>query len=133
MSHISKVETQLKDMATLIKALRNLGYEMEEARAGEKLTLKGWNGETLEADLAIKLEGPYAIGVNRTKEGLELSADWWGVETYTDRKQEAILAEIQRQYAYETVLDKITAGGYSVVTEEQDNRENLHIVVRRWV
>ncbi|MBN2627502.1 MAG: DUF1257 domain-containing protein [Spirochaetales bacterium] len=133
MSHISKVETRLKDMQTLVRALSHLGYETEEAREGVKLTLEGWNGETLEADLVIRLEGPFSIGVNRREEGLELSADWWGVETYTDRKQDEILGEIQKQYAYETVMDKISAGGYSVVTEEQDSGENLHIVVRRWI
>ncbi|MDC7220323.1 MAG: DUF1257 domain-containing protein [Spirochaetales bacterium] len=133
MSHISKVETKLQDMNTLVKALHTLGYETEEALEGEKLCIKGWNEETIDADLEIKLQGPYGIAVNRTEEGLELSSDWWGVETYTERKQDEILSEIQKQYAYETVMDKIQAGGYSVVNEEEDNKENLHIVVRRWV
>ena len=127
------METQLKDLNILQKALRSLGYETRDAVEGEKLRIKGWNDESLEADMEIKLEGPYSIGVNRTARGLELSSDWWGVETYTERKQEEILSEIQKQYAYETVMDKIQAGGYSVVNEEQDDKENLHIVVRRWV
>jgi hypothetical protein len=133
MSHISKVETKLKDMTTLIKALHTLGYETEKAKEGEKLSIKGWNDETIEADLEIKLVGPYGIAVNQSEQGLELSSDWWGVETYTERKQDEILGEIQKQYAYETVMDKVRAGGYSLVNEEEDNKENLHIVVRRWV
>ena len=133
MSHISKVETQLKDMAILQKTLTSLGYEYECAKENQKIQVKAYNKDTIDADMEIKILGPYGIAVNRTKNGLELSADWWEVETYTERKQEDFLSEIQKQYAYETVMDKIKADGYSIVTENQDQEENLHIVVRRWV
>ncbi len=120
-------------MTLLQKALTALGYEFQCAEGTQKLQVKAWDKETIEADMEIKLEGPYGIAVNRTEEGIELSADWWGVETYTQRKQKEILEEINKQYAYETVMDKIQSDGYTVVTEEQDSKENLHIVVRRWV
>lgn len=133
MSHITKVETQLQDMALLQKALNSLGYEYRMAEEGQSLEVRGWNCESIDAEMEILLEGPYGIAVNRTGNGLELSSDWWGVETYTERKQDELLGEIQKQYAYETVMDKVQSSGYTIVTEEQDSRENLHIVVRRWV
>jgi len=133
MSHVTKVETQLKDVVMLKKALLSLGYTFSEASAGVKREVKAWEDQTIEADLEIKLEGPYGIAVNRTEKGLEIAADWWAVETYAGRKQEQILSEINKQYAYETVMDKMSAGGYSLVQEEQEEKENIHLVVRRWV
>ncbi len=133
MSHITTVETKIQDMTLLQKALTALGYEFQSAEGSQKLQVKAWDKNIIEADMEIKLEGPYGIAVNQTEEGIELSADWWAVETYTERKQKEILEEINKQYAYETVMDKIHSDGYTVVTEEQDSKENLHIVVRRWV
>ena len=43
-----------------------------------------------------------------------------------------ILNKITRQYAYETVLDKIHGLGYSVIDETQDLQQNLKLTVRRW-
>ena len=133
MSHITTVETKIQDMTLLQKALTALGYEFQSAEGSQKLQVKAWDKNIIEADMEIKLEGPYGIAVNQTEEGIELSADWWAVETYTERKQKEILEEINKQYAYETVMDKIHSDGYTVVIEEQDSKENLHIVVRRWV
>lgn len=133
MSHITTVETKIQDMVLLQKALTSLGYDFLEAQGETKLQVKAWDKNIIQADLEIKLEGPYGIAVNQTEEGIELSADWWAVETYTERSREEILSEINKQYAYETVMDKIHSDGFSIVTEEEDNKENLHIVVRRWV
>jgi hypothetical protein len=133
MSHITTVETKIQDISLLQKALTALGHEFEVAQETQKLQVRAWDKNVIEADMEIKLEGPYGIAVTQTEEGVELSADWWAVETYTERKQEDIMAEINKQYAYETVMDKISSDGYSVVMEEEDNKESLHIVVRRWV
>ncbi len=133
MSHITKVETKLKELGILQKALKALGYEYRCAEENSSLVVNGWNGEEIEADMEICLEGPYGIAVHVSDQGLELSADWWGVETYTEKNQTDFLTEIQKQYAYETVLDKVREGGYSIVSEEQDSKESLHIVLRRWV
>jgi hypothetical protein len=133
MSHITKVETKIKDMLLLQKTLDTLGYQFKCAEAGTKLQVQAWENDQIDADLEIMIDGHFGIAVNETENGLEFSADWWGVEMYTEKKQEEILKELHKQYAYETVMDKVQASGYSLVTEEQDSKENLHIVVRRWV
>ncbi len=40
--------------------------------------------------------------------------------------------KITRQYAYETIIDKVKNMGYSVVQEEEDTKNNIHLTVRRW-
>lgn len=40
--------------------------------------------------------------------------------------------KITRQYAYETIMDKVKDLGYTVVQEEEDSKKNVHLTVRRW-
>jgi hypothetical protein len=134
MSHISKIETKIKDLANLKTALRALGIQYAEAEEGQKLTLKGYGKNELITDciMEIKTGSAYSIGVRQSEKGYEIAADWWAIETFTGQKQEDIMNRITRQYAYETVMDKIKNMGYNIVQEEQDVRENLRITVRRW-
>lgn len=134
MSHIAKIDTKIKDLANLKKALTALGIEFTEAQEGQTLTLKGYGKNEIIEDciMEIKTGSSYSVGVRKKEKGYEIAADWWAIETFTGQKQEDIMNRITRQYAYETVMDKIRGMGYSVVEEEQDARENLRITVRRW-
>ena len=71
-------------------------------------------------------------GFLKACENYEFVADWWAIETFTGQKQEDFLNKITRQYAYETVLDKVKDMGYSIVEETQDLQQNLRLTVRRW-
>jgi hypothetical protein len=105
-----------------------------EANEGETLTLKGYGKNEVIQDciMEIKTGSSYSIGLRKKGKGYELAADWWAIETFTGQKQEDIINKITRQYAYETIMDKIHGMGYSVINEEQDSKENLRITVRRW-
>ena len=134
MSHIAKVDTKIKDLVYLKKALTTLGIQFVEAKEGETLTLKGYGKNEIITDciMEIKTESSYSIGIRRNEKGYEVAADWWAIETFTEQKQEDIMNRITRQYAYETIMDKVKGMGYSIVQEEQDTKENLRITVRRW-
>ncbi|QQO09002.1 DUF1257 domain-containing protein [Breznakiella homolactica] len=134
MSHIAKVDTQIKDLAMLKQALTVLGIQYNEAEQGQTITLKGYGKNEIIEDciMEIKTGSSYSIGIRQKDKGYEVAADWWAIETFTGQKQEEIMNRITRQYAYETVMDKIRGMGYSVVQEEQDTKENLRITVRRW-
>ena len=134
MSHIAKIDTKIKDLAFLKKALRTLDIQFEEAREGETLTVKGYSKtETIpNCMMEIKTGSSYGIGIRRQEKGYEVVADWWAIETFTGQKQEDIMNRITKQYAYETIMDKVKGMGYSIVQEEQDAKENLRITVRRW-
>jgi hypothetical protein len=134
MSHIAKIDTKIKDLVNLKKALTALNIQFVEAAAGQTLTLKGYGKNEIITNciMEIKTGSSYSIGIRKKEQGYEVAADWWAIETFTGQRQEDIMNRITRQYAYETVMDKIKAMGYSVVQEEQDAKENLRISVRRW-
>jgi hypothetical protein len=135
MSHIAHIETQIKDLGHLKKALDTLGMEYEFAPEEETFTLQGFSkNETIGGCIIeIKTGSAYSVGIRRTENGYEAVADWWAVETFTGKKQTDILNRITRQYAYETIMDKVRAMGYSVVSEDEDVHENIRISVRKWV
>jgi hypothetical protein len=134
MSHIAKIDTKFKDLTYLKKALKALNIQFVDAMEGETLTLKGYGKNEVINDciMEIKTGSSYSIGIRKKEKGYEVAADWWAIETFTGQKQDDIMNKITRQYAYETIMDKIKGMGYSVVQEEQDVKENLRITVRRW-
>lgn len=134
MSHISKIETKIKDLRFLKKALDALSIKYVEAEENSTLTLTGYGkGEEIEGCIfEIKTGSKYSLGLRKVGENYEFVADWWAIETFTGQKQEDLLNKITRQYAYETVLDKVKNMGYSVVDETQDLQQNLRLTVRRW-
>jgi len=134
MSHIAKIDTKIKDLTFLKKALQSLNFQFTQAREEETLTLKGYGKNEIITDciMEIKTGSQYSIGIRKKEKGYEVAADWWAIETFTGQKQEDLMNKITRQYAYETIMDKIKGMGYSVVQEEQDAKENVRITVRRW-
>jgi len=134
MSHITRIDTKISDLSFLKKALRALSIQFVEAGEEETLTLKGYGKNEVIADcvMEIKTGSSYSVGIRKKEKGYEVAADWWAIETFTGQKQEDIMNKITRQYAYETIMDKIKGMGYTVIQEEQDTKENLRITVRRW-
>lgn len=134
MSHISKIETKIKDLIFLKKALDALNIEYHEASEGQMLTLQGYGKDEQieECIFEIKTGSKYSIGLKRINDNYEFVADWWAIETFTGKKQDEILNKINRQYAYETIIDKVRDMGYSIVQEEEDIKNNIHLTVRRW-
>ncbi len=132
MSHFTKVKTKIKDLNMLKQALKALGLTFEEAENDQKVIVKGWEKNNIEADMSINPGCSYGIAVTKVNEEYELNADWWAIETYTGKTQQELLNKIEKQYAYETIMDKIKKQGYSVVTEEE-SKEQIKLVVRRWI
>lgn len=134
MSHISKIETKIKDLIFLKKALDALNIEYHEASEGQMLTLQGYGKDEQieECIFEIKTGSKYSIGLKRINDNYEFVADWWAIETFTGKKQDEILNKINRQYAYETIIDKVRDMGYSIVQEEEDIKNNIHLTARRW-
>ncbi len=134
MSHISKIDTKIKNLIFLKKALDSLEMKYQEAAEGEKLALQGYEKDEVIEDciFEIKTGSKYGIGIKEIDGNYELVADWWAVETFTGLKQDEIINKIHRQYAYETIKDKVKDLGYSIVEENEDTKNNIHLTVRRW-
>ena len=134
MSHLTKVKSQITDLTLLKQTLDDLEIQYLEAAQGETLEIRGWNKEKTNAQLVLKTGGPYDVGVvvNEVDKTFEFVADWWGVETYTEMTEKQYVNKISQKYAYNNVMEKVRSKGYSVVEEKNDQKQNIHVVLRKW-
>lgn len=126
MSHFTQVATKLANRETLLRALRELGYEVEEAAL-----IRGYRGQETKADIAIRLKRGYDVGLCLNSDGTySFIADWFGVEGVT---QEQFINNVQRQYALATVMDQASRRGFNLVEQQKGEDGSIKIVVRRWI
>lgn len=135
MSHVSKIDTKIQNLVYLKKALEALGIQYTESKENLLLTVKGYgkNENIEDCVMEIKTGCQYGVGIRKNGNRYEVVADWWAVETFTGQTQESFLNKLTRQYAYETVMDKIKDMGYSIVQQDCDTKDMTRITVRRWV
>jgi len=123
MSHFSRIKTKLVEKEFLIKALKDLKYEVEEG----DLELKGFAGELTRVELRIPLRLSGDIGFRLGPEGYEIIADWWGVRGV---KQADFTHALTQRYAYHVTRAKLEAQGFTLV-EEQEEKNQIRLVLRR--
>jgi len=125
MSHISKIELEVKDLNVLSQACTRLGLELIRDRKQFK-----WYGKNAACDHVIKVPGAeYEIGVVYEKRRYELNCDFYdrGIEKVIGR-QGGLLKQ-----AYAVVKTKIEARkkGYSVLEKRTDAGVRLHIRINQ--
>jgi hypothetical protein len=133
-SHFTKVATRINDLEALRIALDKLGKKYAVAEEGAAVTVRGWKGQKLDAQLSIDM-GRYDVGVVRAEDGTyELVADWWGVETTSGKKEQEVVDEIQREYAFARVVQACEAQGYAIAREDIEQAEDgtVRLVATRW-
>ena len=132
MSHFTKCDLKMTNVEALKKALADMELNVVEAEAGQQVVVRGYRGQTLQADLKIDM-GTYDIGVVRNEDGtLDLVADWWGVETTKGVSEEELKTRLKQRYAYHNVLMACEAKGYSVEEEVNQEDGSIQLVVRKW-
>lgn len=133
MSHFTKCDLKMTNLEALKRALEDLKYGYEEASEGQKVTVRGWRGQTLDAEMKVDM-GTYDIGVLRDEQGgIDLVADWWGIETTKGVTEEELKTQLRQRYAYHNVLQACEAQGYSVEEEVNEEDGSINLVVRKWV
>lgn len=133
MSHFTTVKTKLKDVICIKQALEDLGYEFVEAKSAEqRVKVRGYQNETALADICIKASKTYDIGLQVTENGIELFADWWGVETTRGVSEEEFVNQLSQRYAYHKIMKEVKARGFAVHAEEEEN-ETIQLTVRKWL
>lgn len=129
MSHFTQVQTKIKDIECLKKALEDLSYSYKEG----EVKVKGWRGKTENADLVVNTGSPYGIGFIKNEDGLyEMVADWWGVQSRTGISQRRFMDRIHQRYAYHKVLTEVRRKGFTVAQEETTADNTIKLVVRKW-
>ena len=121
MSHISKIELEVKDLGVLGQACSRLGLELIRGQKYFK-----WYGKEAPCEHAIKVPGAnYEIGVIRQNGRYELNCDYYdrNIEKAVGRKGGLL------KQAYAVAKTKIAARrkGYSVLEQNTDTGVRIHI------
>lgn len=133
MSHFTKCELKMTNLAALKAALADLQLKFEAAEENQQVTVRGYRGDTLKAAMRIDM-GQYDIGVVANEHGsYDVVADWWGVET-TNGTSEAMFKEmVSQKYQYHNVKMACEEKGYSFEEEVNEEDGSIRLVVRKWV
>jgi len=121
MSHISKIELEVKDLGVLGQACRKLELELIKGQQSFK-----WYGKKSPCDHAIKVLGAnYEIGVINKSGRYELNCDFY------DRNIETVIGKqggrLKQAYAVEKTKIEARKKGYSVVERQTKTGIRLHV------
>ena len=128
MSHFSTIKTQLKDADPLIKALKNLGYIINE----EEKFIKGYRGKFTAVDISMNLPGETKVGFkwdnNSNSYELVTDLDLWKFDIPVER----FISKVTQMYAYQTIISKTKEDGYQIVEEKNINDGSIELVLTKW-
>ena len=130
MSHFTTVATKITNLTALVKALEKL--KMKFTQAEEGVVVRGWRGQTSLAEISINM-GKYDIGVVKNEDGTYgLVADWWGVETTVGKTEQEVVDEINKEYAYQTVVIACEEQGYRIDEQSVAEDGSIKLSVSKW-
>lgn len=122
MSHITKVKTQLKDGVILRKALRELGYQIQEydLRPSRKATDLEFVAQKGKVSIGFK-------GSGENKSAYEMLADWDAMKA----KRENVINSIYQVYSQKKIMELARVKGYSLMKNELNEKGQVEIVLRK--
>jgi hypothetical protein len=122
MSHISKIELEVKDLGTLARACTRLGLELIK---GQK-TFKWYGQEDGQCDHAIKVPGAtYEIGVIKAGNALGLQCDYFDPAIGKAIGQNGGL--LKQAYAVERTKAEARRKGYTIIEKTTESGIRLHV------
>jgi len=126
MSHFSRIKTQIVEKTFLIKALEDLGFAIEEG----DLEVKGFAGQKMAVEVIAAQRFSYPIGFRKNQDSYEIIADWYGVR---GARREEFKNQLMRRYAYHAARARLEAQGFTLVSEEVEEKGQIRLVLRRMV
>jgi hypothetical protein len=97
--------------------------------AGQQI--RGYGGNRTEVEAGVPTSNPdYDMGFRQEGDSYDLVADWWGIK---DIDQEQFLQRLTQRYAYHVTRDRLEEQDFTLVEEEVEEDETIHITVRRMV
>ena len=127
MSHFTSIKTKIVEKQYLKQALSELGHIYQEGN----VQIRGYQG--IQTSVAIKIPTKntgYDIGFRKSDNAYEMVADWWGIK---DINQNEFIQQVSQRYAYHAAKAKLEEQGFSLVSEETQEGERIHLVLRRTV
>ena len=123
MSHFTRVQTVIRDQALLEEALRQLHFQFQ---SGERVPVRGYQGNQESAQVVIDTGSEYDIGFQRqADQSFAVCTDWWGVRNHTKLREESFLPELNRTYAHLAVKQQVIKQG--LIIEEENILPNGEI------
>ncbi len=133
MSHFTKCELKMTNLAAIKAALADLTLEFQAAEENQQVTVRGYRGDTLKAAIKVDM-GQYDIGVIANEHGTyDLVADWWGVETTKGVSEAAFKDQLSQRYQYHNVKMACEDKGWALEEEVNEEDGSIRLVVRKWV
>jgi hypothetical protein len=124
MSHISKIELEVNDLATLKRACARLGLRFVE----NQKTFKWFGYDEGRCDHAIKVPGAaYEIGVTKAGTLYGLQCDYYDSALSNVIGQNSGL--LKQAYVIERTKTEVRRKGYSLIEKKTDSGIRLHIRV----
>lgn len=114
MSHIVKVEIEVKDPDAIRAACKDLGYELSSNDRA-----RGYNNSTFEADYVMRLPGPYDVGFVKAGDGYDLKCDLY--QGHVENALGKNLNRFRQAYATQKTLIEARRKGYSARQVTQDD------------
>tara|TARA_B100000242_G_scaffold174249_1_gene124812 strand:+ start:198 stop:590 length:393 start_codon:yes stop_codon:yes gene_type:complete len=128
MSHFSTIKTKLKEAEPLIKALNNLGYQINQ----EEKFVKGYRGKFTAVDISMNLPCDTKVGfkwdTNSNAYELVTDLDLWNYEIPVER----FISKVTQMYAYQTIISKTKDDGYQIVEQKNKNDGSIELVLTKW-
>jgi hypothetical protein len=132
MSHFTKCELKMTNLAAIRAALADLQFKFTEAEEGQGVVVRGYRGDTLKATMSIDM-GQYDVGVVANEQGTyDITADWWGVETTKGVSEEEFRNQLSQRYQYHNVKMACEEKGYALEEEVNEEDGSIRLVVRKW-
>ncbi len=128
MSHFTTVKTKIKCLVTLKKVVEEMGFTLKEGVTH----VRGYQGELTEAMAVIDTKSSYDIGIVQEGDTYALVGDWEMLQVRAGIEQDEFMKTLNKKYAYFKVLEEISKQGYAVVEETEDEKQVVHVRVRRW-
>jgi len=121
MSHISKIELEVKDLGTLGQACTRLGLQLVRDQRAFR-----WYGQEAQCDHCIRVPGAsYEIGVISRNGSYELNCDFY------DKNLEKVIGQkgglLKQAYAAEKTRIEARRKGYSVIERQTETGIRLHV------
>ncbi len=126
MSHFSNIKTKIRNLSSLKEALTDMKVEWKSG----PVPVRGYQGQTRTAEVAISQENDYDIGFSWNGKEYELVADlqYW----QQPLSVEGFLNRLTQGYAYRSVMNETAKQGFQVAEEQKNEDGSIRLVVQRW-
>lgn len=124
-SHFSKIATTIKDKGLLVDSLNDMGL-----KPLENVLVRGYQGETMEAEVVLQQENNYDVGFKWNGKEYEIVSDmqFWQQST----PPEVFLEKLSQRYALNNIKTTTEEAGFQLVDQRVDEQGVIHVAVERW-